>query len=795
MKTEHSMGKIKIALTITALVGASLVAQADVYWGGYVSADWSDPDNWAAGFPTNAGAGNAIINAGAYPCVVSNSGNYTVDGVYVSISGASLSVTNGGALSIATTLVTGVWGASAPVDVSGQLNMGGYLNIGAGGFDGDVRVFGGGTVESAALSINSTGGAKLDVGTNGTFITAYSQLGNVNYWIANNAITASDNAPGWSLDVDTNSMPGKLILTSSYTTPSASTNFVFDNGGSDNVWTNATNWNPDGVPGNSDTATVAGGLYVTVASDVGNVGQLTVGATNGEGAVNFNAGCNISLRDTNMSLVVGGVTNGGAYPSYCIFNGGNAGTVGDVVLGASGGWVDARHYGGTNVFAGTLRIGSYQYPTNTSPTNVSLRLIGSSGSISGMSAIEVGAAATLAYEFAGSGSIKSLIAAGAVNISTGAVLVVDGTGYSGSTVDLTLLQGATLSGAFTTATITNFPNGVSASLVYTSSRLKLSVVSSQPNFGLNIQSVGAGTNQISWSLGRIATATNINGPWAIQGCATSPLLELVGGGQKFYRGVLVGEKRTFDNESTDNLWTTASNWNPDGLPGTNTDAFVPGGRSVFVTSAAANTGSVTVGDTVGNGALNINPGGSLTLVGTCKAVIIGGGYAAPNNYASYYRQGGGDLITAGDFVLGLNGGRADAQFAGPGVLSIGGSVLLGSAPGAGYSFFELPGDAGSISAGGLEVGGAGELIYNFNGGFNLKTLTVTGAVTLQSGSTITIRGNGYPAGPGSYNYTLIQGGSRSGTFAVVNVTGFPVVGTSATVGYSGGNVTLQVIVP
>ena len=772
-------------------------ANADVFWGGYVSSDWGDPDNWASGFPTNSGAGSTIINPGANPCIVSTAGNYTVGQLYVSINGASLSIVSGGQLNVASDFVTGVWGASQPVTVTGQLTMGGYLNMGPGGYDGDVNIHSGGSVESVALSINSGGGARMDISTNGTFITHISQLGSVNYWVANNAITANGNAPGWAIVVDTNSLASKLKLTAVFTPPATGTNYVFDNGGGDNIWTNLPNWNPDGKPGPSDIATVAGGLYVILNSGTeGNVGKLFVGATNGEGAVNFDPGCNVSFRDTNVSLIVGGVTNNGTYPSYCIFNGGSAGTIGDLVLGGSGGRADARHYSGNVNVGGTLRLGSYLYSPPTSPTNASLRLIGNSGGFTTIgSGIEIGDAATLAYEFNGGSTIKALTSAGAVNISAGAVLVVDGTGYSGATTDLTLLQGSSLTGTFVTAILTNFPAGITPSLSYTATRLKLSLVASQPNFGLTITKLGGATNQITWNIGHILTATNITGPWQLEQCARSPLIEVAGSSRKFYRGVLFGTAYKFDNESGNNLWTTAANWNPDGTPGATDDTVVDSGRSVFVTAAVGAVGSVTVGSSTGNGALNINPSGSIEFSNPCVSVIIGGAYASPNNYVNYFRHGAGDLTTTGDFVMGTSGGKADAQFAGPGALAIGGTLRLGSYLSPGPSFFELLGSAGTITAGGLEVGGAGELIYNFNSDGAPKSFLVSGAVSLLSGSQITIRGNGFPYGSGTYDFTLIQGGSRTGTFSTVNVSGFPIGGTTATVGYSGGNVTLRVVVP
>ena len=787
---------IALGSTVIALLTMAVSAKADAYWGGVFDSNWANLGNWGgSGDPAHAN-GATIINPGNNPCVVSTTGNTTSGDCYISI-GVGLSVVSGGQLTIGANFITGQWGNSLPVTVTGQLTINGYLLTGNGGFDGDVNISSGGTVESGGLSMNTGGGAKIDISTNGAYITQISQLGNVNYWIANNAITANGNAAGWAINVDTTSLANKLKLTAVYTPPPAtSTNFVFDNGGGNNIWTNKSNWNPDGQPGLIDTATVAGGLYVILNSGTeGNVRKLSVGAANGEGAVNFNAGCNVSFRDMTNSLIVGGVANSGVYPSYCIFNGGSVGTLGDVILGGGDGRADARHYGGSVNIGGWLRLGSYLYSSPTSPTNASLRLIGSTGGFGSIGGgIEIGDAATLAYEFNGGSTVKTLVTAGAVTISSGAVLVVDGSGYAGSTGDLTLLQGAALTGTFTTAIFTNFPSGVTASVSYTPTRLKLSLVLSQPNFGLTIAKLGGATNQITWNLGNIMTATNVTGPWQLDQCAHSPLIAVDSRGSMFYRGVMLGSIYRFDNESGDNLYTTALNWNPDGTPGPSDDTVIANGKAAYVLFDAGTVGSVTVGDSTGNGAFNMNPGGAIVFANPCISLVIGGATSSPNNYGSYYRHTGASLVTAGDFVLGRSGGKVDGQFAG-GSLSIGGTLRLGSYLSAGYSFFELLGGDGTITAGNLEVGGSGELIYNFNSGDTLKTLVVSGNVSLLSGSTLTIRGNGFPDSTGTYNYTLVQGGSRSGTFTTVNVSGFPVGGTTATVGYSGGNVTLQVIVP
>lgn len=102
--------------------------------------------------------------------------------------------------------------------------------------------------------------------TNGTFITTIGQLGDVRYWVANNATTANGNAAGWSVKVDTNSIVNQVVSTAVYVSPRTSVDYVFDNGGGNNIWTDLANWNPDGKPGQYDSATVAGGQHVILNS-------------------------------------------------------------------------------------------------------------------------------------------------------------------------------------------------------------------------------------------------------------------------------------------------------------------------------------------------------------------------------------------------------------------------------------------------------------------------------------------------------------------------------------------------
>lgn len=188
------------------------VAQAGtVYWTGVTSTAWTDASNWSANTPPAAGD-TVILNAGSpYTPVVSTSGNVTTGQIYVSI-GGGLNVFSGGNLAMSD-LVTGNWGNSGGVIVTGgQMTMSGYLNLGAGGYDGKIAISGG-TVQSAALSINSTGGAGMDISGSGKYTTDISQLNNVNYWVTNNIIKANNGAPGWTIKVDTITDPSKVTLT------------------------------------------------------------------------------------------------------------------------------------------------------------------------------------------------------------------------------------------------------------------------------------------------------------------------------------------------------------------------------------------------------------------------------------------------------------------------------------------------------------------------------------------------------------------------------------------------------
>lgn len=191
--------------------------RADVFWNnGGGDRNWANAANWAGGgtglLPSAAGAGSAIIKPWDIPAnfpVVSTAGNFA-NSIYLDTNSA-LQIASQGVLT-ATSLITGQWGNSGVVDVAGgQLNLG-SLYLGNGGFDGKVNISAG-LVAADYLSINTNGGAALNIGSAGSFMLAVSNLDNVNYWITNNAIRAENGASGWSVNLDTTTQSGKIILT------------------------------------------------------------------------------------------------------------------------------------------------------------------------------------------------------------------------------------------------------------------------------------------------------------------------------------------------------------------------------------------------------------------------------------------------------------------------------------------------------------------------------------------------------------------------------------------------------
>jgi hypothetical protein len=86
-------------------------------------------------------------------------------------------------------------------------------------------------------------------------------------------------------------------------------------------------------------------------------------------------------------------------------------------------------------------------------------------------------------------------------------------------------------------------------------------------------------------------------------------------------------ERAFDNQAGNNLWMTAANWNPDGLPGQFDPARIDGRLSVTLNGNAGWVYSGSIGSSNGFGVLNVNPGGiayGVSFRNPTNSLIIGG---------------------------------------------------------------------------------------------------------------------------------------------------------------------------
>ncbi len=467
------------ALSVAAVIlsGAHLApVRADVFWNGGVDADWANAANWTGGSPSQAGAGNAIVNPGdpnATP-TVSTLGNTAVGQIYISIN-AGLNVTGGSLAS--SDLVTGNWGNSGVVSVSdGRLTLSNYLNMGAGGFDGDVSISGG-TLESSALSIRTSGGAQMSITGTGSYVTSSSQLGNVTYWVNNQVIVTS--GLGRYVNIDTTTQPGKLVLTSALRT---TTDIVWDNGSGDNQWTTPTNWNPDGVPGVIDTARIANELSAFLTGSAGSVNAVVIGDSTNNGALNVQGAGSLTAG----TITVGSVGNSNVYPSYYSHAAGDVATTGNMVFGVNGGRSQSYFTAGTLQVGGTMHLGSAAGAGASS-----LALNGGDGTITAGS-LEIGSAGSLDFDFLGGTSLKTLSVTNGISLTGSSALTVRNAGSVSLGASYTLLDGLSFSGTFGSVTFDGFAAGLTPSLVYdrVGGNLRLTVEQSTPTITIN---VGSGT--------------------------------------------------------------------------------------------------------------------------------------------------------------------------------------------------------------------------------------------------------------------------------------------------------------
>jgi len=412
---------------------------------------------------------------------------------------------------------------------------------------------------------------------------------------------------------------------------------------------------------------------------------------------------------TATSLKIGAADNANHWPSYFRGDGGNITTTGDFVIGAGGAKIDGIYTWGNITVGGALKIGAGY----SDPGDSSLLLRGASSTITSGS-LTIGGGVKLIMDFIGGNSIRTLTSTRGVTLESGASIKIVGNSSIVAGNNCRLIDGGAgqLSGTFSNVTFEGFSSSVVPSLVYNTTDGDVWIVIS--------------ARTISWD----------------------------GGG-------------------TDAAWSTAANWSGDVLPGSADDVVIAGGA--YVTSTVGPVGNVVVGNANANGSLNVISGGVLNATS-----ISMGSVSNTPGYPNYFRSerntggSGGKITTTGDFIIGANGAKIDGiyDYSSQGI-TVGGALKIGSGYTASNSTLKFEGGGVyPITSSSLVIGGGVQIVWDFLTGNSLQTLTSTGAVTLESGSSIKIRGNAnLTAGN---NCRLINGGSAKlgGAFSNVTFEGF-----------------------
>ena len=485
----------------------------------------------------------------------------------------------------------------------------------------------------------------------------------------------------------------------------------WDAGGTDAAWSTAANWSGDVLPGSADDVLITGTAYVT--STIGPVGNVVVGNATANGSLNLISG---GVLDA-TSITLGSANNAPSYPSYFRSerntggSGGKITTTGDFIIGANGAKIDAIYdYSSQGItVGGALKIGS-----GYTASNSTLKFEGGAVYPITSSSLVVGGGVQIVWDFLTGNSLQALTSTGTVTLESGSSIKIRGNANLTAGNNCRLINGGSgqLVGAFSNVTFEGFSSSVVPSLVYNTTDGDVWIVIS--------------ARTISWD----------------------------GGG-------------------TDAAWSTAANWSGDVLPGSADDVLITG--TAYVTSTIGPVGNVVVGNATANGSLNLISGGVLDAT----SITLGSANNAPS-YPSYFRSerntggSGGKITTTGDFIIGANGAKIDAiyDYSSQGI-TVGGALKIGSGYTASNSALKFEGGGVyPITSSSLVIGGGVQVVWDFLTGNSLQALTSTGAVTLESGSSIKIKGNANLAA--GNNCRLINGGSGQlvGAFSNVTFEGF-----------------------
>ncbi len=306
------MSKIAIISSFVILIGLAANASAvDRDWtnaGG--DRLWRTAANWSgSAVPTSTDKAAIRNQAILGPIIDSNTtavANVIVLGDWASTSdtltmtGGTLTTTNwfsigyylqnngtftvsGGSVNIGTWLYVGNGGTGTVTISGGTITVAGLLSVAQqAGSTGKINL-NGGTISTGTLNITS--GGRLNI-TNGTLIVDGNQIPAIRSYETSHQMTAFNG--GGKLAYEYNiANPGKTTVTAV-----AGAVVSWDNGGGDNLWSTATNWNPDGIP---EPSTIIQ-INTTAAAPVINSPtaaagfQIRVGATGSGASLTMNGG-------------------------------------------------------------------------------------------------------------------------------------------------------------------------------------------------------------------------------------------------------------------------------------------------------------------------------------------------------------------------------------------------------------------------------------------------------------------------------------------------------------------------
>jgi hypothetical protein len=288
---------------------------------------------------------------------VQNSGTFTISAGTVTI-GSYMYVGNGGTGTV--TISGGSLTVAATLSVAQQTGSTGRVNLT------------GGTITAGALNITS--GGRMNI-TNGTLIIDGNQIATIRSYEIDYRITAFNGAGKLAYEYNI-ANPGKTTVTAV-----AGAVVSWDNGGGNNLWSTAANWNPDGLPEistiisigtaaaapiiNSPTAAAGfqirvgavGGANLTMNGGSLNVGQwLMIGieALGRPGTFTMNGGTiNLGVFSAGGGHLWLGYISSGTFT----MNGGTLNAPGRFGLGFSGGSA-AVHLDGGTITAGSFSMTS-----------------------------------------------------------------------------------------------------------------------------------------------------------------------------------------------------------------------------------------------------------------------------------------------------------------------------------------------------------------------------------------------------------------------------------------------------